>query len=218
MKTDKTTTSGRLLATLRRFNPSKVRAFAADDDSRDIAVPTRRRKWEQVITAIEARAWVRVELLDKGGAVLGYVENSDEPAGEIEDLAPSRKALSDAGEVRLAERIVAMVTKAQREVMTFRDAEVQGLLRAQGDVVREMAAGVQALSQVYQQQVQATREQGEATAHAAAVAASANQGDLQQLVEAAPVLLQLLPLVKGLLNPGTTPPARPTNGVISKES
>jgi len=214
MKPDKTTTAGRLLATLRRHNPSKVRAFASDDDHRDIAVPTRRRKWEQVITAIEARAWIRVELLDRAGAVLGYVEN-DEPAGDIEDLAPTGKALSDARELRLAERIVAMVTKAQREVMTFRDAEVQGLLRAQGDVVREMAAGVQALSQVYQQQVQATREHGETTAHAAAVAASANQGELQQLVEAAPVLLQLLPLVKNLLNPGT-PPARP-NGV-SKES
>jgi hypothetical protein len=205
-----------LLASLKRHNPSKVRAYAADDDSRDIAVPARRRKWGAVIAAIEALSWVRVEMLDKSGAVLGYVENA-EPARELEELSPSPGAVKDASELRLAERIVGLVMRGQRDALTFRDAEVTALLRAQGDVVRELAASVGALGAVYREQVAATRESGEeraaAVAAAAATAAGANQGELQQLLEAMPTLIQVLPMLRGMLSPGTTPPAARTNGV-----
>ena len=70
---------------LRELQPKTVRAYDAADEARDIAVPERRKKWAQVIEALNARPWVRAELLDKKGATLGYVDN-DQEAGELDDV------------------------------------------------------------------------------------------------------------------------------------
>lgn len=186
------TSTERLLACLKRHNPTRVRAFASDDESRDIAVPTRRKRWTQVIEAIEARAWTRVELLNKAGEVIAYVDNTS-PASELEELGASMPA-GAGGQVLLAERIVAMVMRGQRETMAYRDAEVTALLKAQGDVVRELTAGVRALADVY-------REQVDAAEHAAEMrAVASNPSQVKELLDAAPALLQLLPLVGKMLN------------------
>lgn len=199
----------KLLATLKRHNPHRVRCYNGDDDVRDVAVPQRRRRWSTVIEAIEARPWSRVELLDKSGAVLGYADNEG-PARDVEDLAPGFAGVG--GQLLLAERIAALVVKAQREAMTFRDSEVSALLKAQGDVVREMSAGVRALAEVYREQTVAAEDAAEARAAAAAAAASSSE--LKQLVEALPTLMQALPLLRGLLAGGGSdaPHARPKNG------
>lgn len=203
-----TKTLDKLLASLKRHNPHKVRAYLGDDDARDIAVPQRRKKWSQVIEAIEARAWSRVELLDKSGAVLGYVDNV-EPARELEDIGATT---GTGAQVQLAERIVAMVMKGQREAMTFRDAEVTALLKAQGDVVREMTAGMRALTAMYQEQVSVA----EHAAELRATAAAGGDSQVKELLEALPTILQALPLLRGLLAGGaptsSTPRAKP-NGV-----
>lgn len=197
-------TADSLLASLKRYNPAKVRAYASDDDSRDIAVPTRRKRWTQVLAAIDARSWVRVELLDKSGAVLGYVEN-DGPSTGIEDLSGDRTA----GELRLAERIVGLVLKGQRDAMTFRDAEVTALLKAQGDVVREMTGGMRALTAMYQEQVGAAEQLAEMRTIAAQ---GPVKDQLTELLEALPTLLQALPILKGLLGSGQAQPSTVTNG------
>lgn len=196
MATDK------LLASLKRHNPARVVAYAGDDDPRPIAVPTRRKRWQQVIEAIQALAWTRVELQDKAGAVLGYVENT-EPAGGLADLGTDKSA----GELRLAERIVTLVLKGQRDAMTFRDAEVTALLKAQGDVVREMTAGMRALTSMYQEQVDAAEQLAEMRA----LAQQPEKGQLAELLDAAPQLLQALPLIRSLLG-GEGPP----NGHVNK--
>lgn len=197
--------SSTLLASLKRHNPAKVRAYTSDDDVRDIAVPTRRRRWSQVIEAIEACAWSRVEMLDKSGAALGYVENTA-PARELVDIGPALSA-SDAGELRLAERIVSMVTRAQRETMTFRDAEMTALLAAQGAVVREVVDGMRSLTVMYREQVAASADLATTRATAAAAAIAPDGGQLKELMEALPVLLQLLPVLRSTLGPGqSTPP------------
>ena len=206
MNAPKDKVTATLLATLKRHNPSKVRAFAGDDDMREIAVPTRRRRWSQVIEAIDARAWSRVELCDKAGAVLGYVDNA-EPARDVEDLTPTT---GNGGQLLLAERIVKMVISAQRDAMTFRDAELSALLKAQGDVVREMAASVGHLGRMYREQVQAAEE----TSAIRAAGVVAPEGDWRQLLDALPTLVQVLPLLRGMLGAGTTPAAPSvSNGV-----
>jgi hypothetical protein len=202
-------TERKLLATLRRFEPFKVRAYNGDDDARDIAVPQRRKRWNQVIEAIEAKPWTRVELLDKSGAVLGYADNEG-PARDVEDLGPSFAGIG--GQLCLAERISALVVKAQREAMAFRDAEVTALLKAQGDVVREMAAATRSLAEVYREQTVAAEDAAEA--RAAAQLAVNGGSQLKELMEALPVLMQALPLLRNMLTagPATTNGVRPKPG------
>lgn len=193
----------KLLATLKRHSPSRVRAYAGDDDCRDIAVPTRRKRWGQVIEAIEARSWTRVELLDKSNAVIAYVDNLG-PATSMEDLdGPASKTRAE------SEWIVNLVVRAQREAMAFRDAEVQALLRAQGDVVREMSRAMQDLSGIYSEQRRAAVETAEMRANAVA------GGEWKELLDAAPALLQMLPALRAMLAPGNAGAAngaKPKNG------
>lgn len=181
----------RLLATLRQYSPVRIRVSHPDGE-REVAVPTRRRKWAQVIAAIQAKPWSTVEMLDAKGAILGYVENTD-PATELETITGPGSA-----NVTEAHRIVELVVKAQRDAMSFRDQEISHVLKAQGDVVRELTAGVRALSALYQEQVKTASE----VAAMRVEAAHAEGGDQQikQLIEAMPVIVQALPILKGLLN------------------
>jgi hypothetical protein len=186
-------TADKLLANLKRHNPAKVRAYAGDDDARDIAVPTRRKRWAQVVETIEARSWTRVELLDKSGAVLAYVDNV-EPAREIEDVGDGRASKTRSE----AEWIVALVIRAQRDAMTFRDAEVSNLLKAQGDVVRELTSAMHGLSTIYRAQVDAASE----VAALQATAAAGDGSQLRELLEAAPTILQAIPVIRGMMSNG----------------
>lgn len=203
--TDRTVT--KLLATLRTHSPAKVRAYTSDDEYRDIAVPTRRKKWAQVIAAVEARAWSRCELLDRSGAVLAYVENTD-PAQGVEDVgAPAPAKLSS--EYQLAVKITELCLKAQREAMSFRDSEMKELLGAHGQVIKEMVTGMQVLSELYKEHVTVASEVAGLNAEAEARAAAGNGGQLKELIEAAPLIMQVLPMLKQLLGSGDAPAVAP---------
>lgn len=187
-------TDTKLLATLKRHNPFKVRCYNGEDDTRDVAVPQRRRRWASVISAIEAKPWSRVELLDKSGAVLGYADNEG-AARDVEELGPSFAGIG--GQLLLGERIAALAVKTAVDAMKLRDSEQQSLLKAQGDVVRELTNGVRALAEVYREQNIAVEEAAEARI---AAVAEASGGDWKQLVEALPVLLQAMPILKSLVS------------------
>lgn len=185
-------TADTLLSTLKRHSPARVRAYAGDDDARDIAVPTRRTRWGQVIEAINARSWSRVELLDKSGAVLAYVENS-EPAREVEDIDGGKVSKTRAE----VEWIVNLVVRAQREAVALareRDA----------DAHRELAAAFRDMAAIY-------REQRDIAADTAAMqaAAESGHGQVKELLEAAPAILQMLPVIRSLASPA---PGKPKNG------
>ena len=154
----------------------------------------------QVVAAITSRSWLSVDLLDKSGALLFSVDNT-EPARELQDL----EAVGSGTELRLAERIVALVLKGQRDTMSFRDAEVSSLLKAQGDVLREMSNGMRALSNLYQEQVSAQRDIAAMRVQAAQDAASSGGDDWKQLLEAMPTILQAVPVLKSLLATGAAP-------------
>lgn len=196
-------TADKLLATLKAHNPHKVVAYNGDDDSRTIAVPQRRKRWAQVITAIEARAWSRVELMDKSGAVLAYVDN-DGPARETEDLGPSFNGVG--GQLLLGERIARLCMESVRTAVNQRDEQMTALLTAQATVVKEMATAVQSLGEVYREHTVAAEEAAESRAVAAATAAG---GDIQQLIQALPQLLQVAAMAKQLLGPGDAPTVAP---------
>lgn len=190
-------TAKTLLATFRKIGPSKIRAYTSDDEFKDVAVPTRRKKWTQVIDTLDKLAWSRLELLDAKGALMGTIENS-EPATELQDLGVEPDAKL-APQFQLAIAVNTLMLKAQKEVLSYRDKEMTTLLAAQGEVMREMAAGMRELGGLYREQVKVARENAEVTA---ATAASADSSELKQLMEAAPTLLQLLPHLLKMLNPG----------------
>lgn len=197
------TVAEQLLMHLRRIAPHKVRVYDASDEHRDVAVPTRRRKWAQVIATIEARPWVRCELLDKAGAVLGYVENEG-PAGELEELAGP--ATARASEQRW---LLELMIKAQTTALNFRDKEHAALLTG----VREMMA-VQ--TDAMRETIALMREQRDIVAETASLKAAAEKGDdldqIVKLIEASPKLMQVLgPLVMAMRAPKkiAAPQAKP---------
>lgn len=189
--------SDTLLATLKRWAPRKVRVYNSDDEHRDVAVPERRRKWESVINAIEARPWVRCELLDKGGAVLAYVEN-DGPAGDVEDITgPTANRQAE------MKWILDAVLAAQKVALSYRDAEHKQLLQGVSEVMKVQTDAIKQLVALYQAQVSVA-------ADVAAMQATAEAGgDMEQwakLLELAPGAIgQLAPLIR-LLTAGKKPP------------
>lgn len=182
----------RLLAQLRRVAPVKVRVYDAQDESRDVAVPTRRKRWSQVVLTVEARPWVRVELLDKAGAILGYVEN-DGAAEEIEDIgAPA----GGGGRSIEARWMLELMLKAQRTALEFRDKEHSALLAS-------MTAMLDVNAQNMRETVGIMRQQRDEAMELARIRAAAEAGgDLDQiikLVEASPQLMQAIGPLLGLL-------------------
>jgi hypothetical protein len=204
-------TAKTLLATLRRIGPAKVRAYTSDDEFRDIAVPTRRKRWTQVLDTLDKLAWSKLELLDSKGALLGQIDNS-EPAHELQDLGGGEDKL--APQYSLALRINELMLRSQEKVLSFRDKETTTLLQAQGEVLREMAAGMHTLAGLYREQVKVARENAEVSA--ATQAAASSSSELQQLLEAAPAILQLLPVLKTMLGSGAPSADVPSNGAPKK--
>lgn len=201
----------RLVTKLRQLAPHVVKAYDGSDECRTIAVPQRRKRWNSVIESIEARPWVRVELVDKHGAVLGYVEN-DGVAGELETVGHD----GDRGNRERA--LLEMMLKAQKTALEYRDKEHTTLLQGMSEMIRANTQAMNQLTQIYQVQVQVAAEVAAAQATAAAT------GDAEQwikLLENPQIAAMLGPIVGRLLQSGAVrapvPPKPPTtpNGVKS---
>jgi hypothetical protein len=203
------TPADKLEATLKRHNPSRVVVYTSDDDGTQISIPGgRNRRWKHVTATIETRfksTWSRVEMLDKGGALLGTCENTA-PADDLEDLVASGKSVP-----AQVERLLAIVLKAQRDALAMRNDENQAMLRAFPEVVRELTTSVKSLSAVHQAQRDAERELAKLQLEAAA---TPEPDQLQQILEAVPVIAQAMPFLKQLIT-GSSPVSTPTpkNGV-----
>jgi hypothetical protein len=177
----------RLLVKLRQLAPHKVRVYDNSDDHRDVAVPQRRKRWSQVIETIEGKPWVRVELLDKSGAVLGYVENDGE-AKELESLASGGSARD--------RWFLEMMLKAQDTALKWRNKEHADLLTGMRDLLEVNTHATRELVEIF-------RVQRDVSADVAAMqAAAANGGDMDQiikLIEASPQLMQTFAPLLGML-------------------
>lgn len=203
-----------LLATLRRTAPVRVRVYDAQDESYDVAVPTRRKRWSQVIETIEQRPWVRCALLDKAGGVLAHVANTEpaEPAG-LEDI--SGGASAGAGGQALQTRMyLELMIKAQTTALTYRDKEHSALLQSMNACMQTVTAMalnlVEHTRQIAEIERSAVREHAQSqldalmsSAQAQIAQASADRDisidDVVELLRESPKLLQQLgPLIAGL--------------------
>ena len=212
--------AAKLLSTLRAVRPSRLRVYGENDDEpREIAVPERRRRWPQVIATINAFPWDKVEMLDKGKAVLGYVDNApdDLPVPDLKDLATSAAAKPGASQFELALGVAELLLRAQTAALEARDKETRAMFTAQREVMEAMTSGMRSLTELYQEQIAEAREQAEARieqqqelAEAAAEAAEANAaeraqqqddgagGELREFMQAWPMIQQLLPMLKNM--------------------
>lgn len=209
----------RLLSNLRRVAPVKVRVFDAQDEARDVAVPTRRKKWSQVVQTIEARPWVRVEMLDKTGAVLGYVEN-DGPAEDLEDISGGGDS---GGRGMIGHRaMLEMMIKAQTVALSYRDKEHTTLLQNVSLILQTNAGVMHEWLEIMRAQRDAAVEMAELKA---AAEAGGEMEQIVKMIEASPKLMQAVgPLLGTLLTtlrprlpapapaPAKVAPAAPSKG------
>jgi len=194
----------KLLATLRSLAPVKVRVYDAQDEYRDVAVPSRRKRWAHVVGAIEARPWVRAELLDKKDCVLGYVQN-DGVAGDLEELTDPAVS-SQQGMQRW---FLEMMIKAQTTALSFRDKEHAALLTAMKEMMEINMGNTRELMLIMRLQ------RDEAMELAQIRAAAEKGGDWEQivkLIESSPKLLQTLGPILMALRPKLSAPAAKLGG------
>lgn len=190
------TVNAKLLLALRRLAPHVIRVYDSADEYRDVAVPSRRKRWTQVIETIEARAWVRCELRAKGGAVLGYVEQEtidSESAPPPE--GPHMRWYLD------------MMLRAQTMALQFVNKEHAALLGA----VREI---LEVQTQATRETIELMRMQRDTASEISALRAAASQdGDLDQImkiVEASPKLLEKIgPMLAAVMMPRRITAAKP---------
>jgi hypothetical protein len=200
-----------MIAKLRQLQPHRVRVYQDADNYKDVAVPQRRKRWAQVVAAIESLAWSRCELLDKSGAILGMIENA---ATELESLESSGGGGGGGGVMR--ERwLIEAVIKAQQVALTYRDKEHTTLLQCVKEVLQINMQSMRELHQIMSMQ------RNEAIEEMERVRAAADQGsDMDQivkLIEASPKLMQTLgPVLVALFGGGRKKiAAPPPNGKVS---
>jgi len=195
----------KLNATLRRYRPSRVRVYDANDQSRDVAVPNVRGCWARVEKTIDALPWVRCELLDKTGAHLGYVDNDGAPE-DIEELTAPEHGKQLA--------LLRLMLHAQKEALGFQSREHAELLKGCTEMMRVVVEACKQLAGIYQAQVQAVAE--------TAAMARQEPDDLEKalaIIEAIPeVGTKALPFLAGLRGviKGQLKPAIPGVAAASK--
>jgi hypothetical protein len=197
----------RLLVKLRQLAPHTVRVFDSSDEHRDVAVPQIRKRWARVIEAIEGKPWVKCELRDKKGNVLGYIENDGE-AKEIESLGSG-------GGTAKERWFLETMLKAQETALKWRSKEHTDLMEGMRDLLQVNAHATRELVELF-------RVQRDVAADVAAMQATANAdgefGQVMKMIESSPQLQAALgPIVavlaQRLLSPGTKPkPQAPKNG------
>lgn len=182
-----------LLQTLRKLAPVSVKVIDAQEDARDIAVPNGRKRWSQVAATIEAMPWVRCELLDKAGRVLGYVLNEG-AADALEDVSAPASSASAQARWQLE-----LMLRAQQVALTYRDKEHAQLLHSVREILEVNTQSMREMVNIMRMQ------RDEAVEVANLRAAAENGGDMDQilkLIEASPKLMQVLgPLLMGLRAP-----------------
>lgn len=142
-----------LASILRQYQPVSLRAYDAHDDTRDIAIPHgARTKWRRAAATVDARPWVRLDLLDKAGKVLYHVDN-DGPAVDLEELSPAASSA-----VARDERMLALLMRAQREALSLTSRDTVDLLGACREMMRVVTEATRALADIQRAQVAALTE------------------------------------------------------------
>jgi len=191
-------------ATLKRHGKllAVIHQYVTDSEYRKVAVPNVRNRWSRVMKAINGRSWIRLELHDKAGAVLDDIVNTEEATDPV-DLPVTRGMEQYA----LAVKVTELVQIAVDHALEASGRRFERLLDAHAGTLTSMTTAMRATVDMYREQVDAAQEsadmRSEAEAAAAVAEASKDGGfsmkDFKELMEAAPALIGLLPMLKKML-------------------
>ena len=189
-----------LTAELARLRPDKVRAELANGEKQDVAVPATRKRWARVVETLETLPWVRVEFLDKKGAMLGAVEAEEELAVVEEEKASSRE-----------HKLLGLLVKAQDMALHRHERSLGMLLDGYRVMLESVLGRVVTLEKSYGDVLKLAHDSIVATAVAKSDGEGMNDADramMQMLMSRLGVPLQLKPKANGAAKP-----AAPDGGV-----
>ena len=131
---------------LRRHEPHSLRVVLLDGTEKPVAVPRIRNRWQRVIQVLDSLPWVRIEALDKSGAVLACVESPEADDGMDVDDDGKR----DIGMGRL---LLEVMRTTQKESRLMYEAQLKG----QASLIESMAQAMGVLVQSYEHSMNVVR-------------------------------------------------------------
>jgi len=214
---------------LMSHRPAKVHAWEGGAQ-REIPVQNRKKKWEAVLGVLRSLEWTRIELLDKGGALLAVIKPPPDPPPEPEpeilddDDEDAEPEPDGSRELALAPSsdpiaLMRLMLLAQREVLQHRDREVKEAIAGCVQVMREMGSAVATMSAGYQDVMRSLRAQAAQAAQAPTVVREVRADDGDDDDQAGGGLLSvkmleaMLPqLLTKMMAPSPPAPTTPTGG------
>jgi hypothetical protein len=140
-----------LIAEIKRHNPTKLRVFLVDGETRDVPVSSQKRRWEKLLGTLECLQWESIECLDREGGLVGIVEGEAEPTTTTEgDATKEQKLLAL---LKDAMQFSAKETARQYDAQMAAFVELTGSVMSGLKVVQESyghAMRVQAATQAVQ--------------------------------------------------------------------
>jgi hypothetical protein len=208
-----------VLSKLKAARPDRVRAYDRDGDARDIAVSKgSRKKWHAVQAVLADLAWVRLELLDPKGALVGVIDRPDD-AGDLEDLQPDREVAKTSG-------LLALMLRAQEVALAAQHRGISKALDTNTELLRLVATRLEVMErqavQHLERQQDLARELVDQMLDTAAAAASGDGEEGQSGRAIIGVLPAVIKALKGGdgKEPASKEPAstRPASGARSIRS
>jgi hypothetical protein len=112
--------------------PAWLIAVDGDGEEVKITVTEARNKWARVMLALRELAWVRCDVFNKkGGLVFRHQRNADDrdaPAGDLEELPPTRAMAEMAGMMNIMLRGQEMVLSRHQQTVAGKDDALMKLV------------------------------------------------------------------------------------------
>jgi hypothetical protein len=148
------------------LKPAKLRALLADESTQELKQHGDHRKgWMHALDALRKLDWVRVDLLDTKGALLGSVDNEERAAAVVDEVAPARadRCCPTCGHSAMDARAIAkLIIESQERALRWQDTSVKTALDANTATMHSMTRSIEVLSNVHQASLATVIEAAEA--------------------------------------------------------
>lgn len=134
---------------LRKLDPVSLKVTLSDGTEKPVAVPKVRNRWQRVYQVLDSLPWVRVEALDKHGAVLGVVEDDE----ELDAVAEEASGAGGDGYAKMARVMLEVMRSTQRETRMMFEAQMRG----NAELVEAVIGSVKSIAASYEESMRIER-------------------------------------------------------------